>query len=203
MTALGAGPPGSAPAQELIDAGFAFEVADAADQNANLVFSPFSVGVALTMTSAGAGGDTAALDKLARATGGAVFSVTGASEVAAAATAHKREAWELVSVLVPGAEDIVAIGIAGEPLDEMHPRTGRMSQRFGHEGGAETAAMGHGANHLPHGHDLIGHADAAGGEQIEFLLARSGFMMRAANAGPDGLQRGNDLVAGGGSRFLS
>ncbi len=56
------------------------------------------------------GGDTAALDKLARATGGAVFSVTGASEVAAAATAHKREAWELVSVLVPGVEDIVVAG---------------------------------------------------------------------------------------------
>jgi argininosuccinate lyase len=31
MSPLGAGPPGSAPAQELIDAGFAFEVADAAE----------------------------------------------------------------------------------------------------------------------------------------------------------------------------
>jgi argininosuccinate lyase len=31
MTPLGAGPPGSAPGQELIDAGFAFEVADAAE----------------------------------------------------------------------------------------------------------------------------------------------------------------------------
>ncbi|HSK97108.1 MAG TPA: hypothetical protein VK891_10865, partial [Euzebyales bacterium] len=31
MTSLGAGPPGSAPAQELIAAGFAFEVADAAE----------------------------------------------------------------------------------------------------------------------------------------------------------------------------
>jgi serpin B len=34
--------------------------AAATDPNANLVFSPFSVGVALTMTSAGAAGDTAA-----------------------------------------------------------------------------------------------------------------------------------------------
>jgi serpin B len=34
--------------------------ADATDPNANLVVSPFSVGVALTMTSAGAAGDTAA-----------------------------------------------------------------------------------------------------------------------------------------------
>jgi Mg-chelatase subunit ChlD len=88
------------------------------------------------------GSDTAALDKLARATGGAVFSVTGASEVAAAATAHKREAWELVSVLVPGVEDVVVAGaprflfpgqsitIAGR-LRSAAPRTIRLHVRRG------------------------------------------------------------------------
>lgn len=88
------------------------------------------------------GGDTAALDKLARATGGAVFSVTGASEVAAAATAHKREAWELLDVLAPGVDDIVvggaprflfpgqAITIAGR-VGASVPKTIRMHVRRG------------------------------------------------------------------------
>ncbi len=59
-----------------------------------------------------AGTDTTALAHLARATGGAVFSVTGESEIQRAATAHNARPWQLVAVEVTGASDVL---IAGRP----------------------------------------------------------------------------------------
>ncbi|HWO21310.1 MAG TPA: DUF2135 domain-containing protein [Kofleriaceae bacterium] len=59
-----------------------------------------------------AGTDTAALAHLTRQTGGAVFSVTGESEIARAATAHRARPWRLVGVEVTGGSDVL---IAGTP----------------------------------------------------------------------------------------
>jgi hypothetical protein len=59
-----------------------------------------------------AGTDVAALAHLARESGGAVFSVTGPSEVARAATAHRARPYQLVSAEVTGGSDVV---IAGRP----------------------------------------------------------------------------------------
>jgi len=59
-----------------------------------------------------AGTDTATLVHLARESGGAVFSVTGESEIAAAATAHRARSWRLAGVEVTGASDVL---VAGNP----------------------------------------------------------------------------------------
>lgn len=59
-----------------------------------------------------AGSDTAMLEHLARERGGAVFSVTGESEVAAASTAHNTRPWLLESVMLPGTTDVL---VAGRP----------------------------------------------------------------------------------------
>jgi tetratricopeptide (TPR) repeat protein len=59
-----------------------------------------------------AGTDVAALTHLARETGGAVFSVTGESEVARAATAHRARPWRLTGVKIAGATDVL---LAGRP----------------------------------------------------------------------------------------
>jgi tetratricopeptide (TPR) repeat protein len=59
-----------------------------------------------------AGTDLPALAHLARETGGAVFSVTGESEIARAATAHRARPWQLVDVKVSGASDVM---LAGRP----------------------------------------------------------------------------------------
>jgi len=50
------------------------------------------------------GTDTATLQRLARQTGGAVFSVVGADSVAAAATAHTQRPWTITSVSGPGSD---------------------------------------------------------------------------------------------------
>jgi tetratricopeptide (TPR) repeat protein len=59
-----------------------------------------------------AGTDLGTLVHLARESGGAVFSVTGESEIAAAATAHRARPWRLVGVQVTGASDVL---LAGNP----------------------------------------------------------------------------------------
>ncbi|HET7500991.1 MAG TPA: hypothetical protein VFK02_08315 [Kofleriaceae bacterium] len=59
-----------------------------------------------------AGTDSAMLVHLARETGGAVFSVTGESEIAEAATAHRARPWRLVGVEVTGGSDVL---VAGNP----------------------------------------------------------------------------------------
>jgi tetratricopeptide (TPR) repeat protein len=59
-----------------------------------------------------AGTDTATLVHLARDSGGAVFSVTGESEIATAATAHRARAWRLTGVEVTGGSDVL---VAGNP----------------------------------------------------------------------------------------
>ncbi|MEO7328464.1 MAG: hypothetical protein ABI193_07800, partial [Minicystis sp.] len=58
------------------------------------------------------GTDTTVLEALTRSSGGAVFSVVGASEVAKASTAHRSLPFELVSVEVPGGSDLL---LAGRP----------------------------------------------------------------------------------------
>ena len=57
-----------------------------------------------------AGGSPEFLATLARETGGAVFSVVGASEVAAAAVAHRSRPWTIAGVSVDGGEDLVFEG---------------------------------------------------------------------------------------------
>jgi Mg-chelatase subunit ChlD len=59
-----------------------------------------------------AGGDAALLDHLARERGGAVFSLNGESELAAAAVAHTHRPWEIERVALAGASDVL---IAGRP----------------------------------------------------------------------------------------
>ncbi len=59
-----------------------------------------------------AGTDVGVLSHLARESGGAVFSVTGKSEVAKAATAHRARPWMLISASLAGASDVM---IAGRP----------------------------------------------------------------------------------------
>ncbi len=59
-----------------------------------------------------AGTDVAALSHLARAAGGAVFSVTGEAEVARAATAHRARPWRLLGAKLAGATDVL---LAGRP----------------------------------------------------------------------------------------
>lgn len=59
-----------------------------------------------------AGSDNATLVHLARESGGAVFTVTGESEIAAAATAHRARSWRLVGVELTGASDVL---VAGNP----------------------------------------------------------------------------------------
>jgi tetratricopeptide (TPR) repeat protein len=59
-----------------------------------------------------AGTDVAALSHLARESGGAVFSVTGESEIAKATTAHRARPWQLVEARLAGATDVM---IAGRP----------------------------------------------------------------------------------------
>ncbi len=57
-----------------------------------------------------AGGSPEFLATLARETGGAVFSVVGASEVAAAAVAHRARPWTIAAIALAGAEDLVLQG---------------------------------------------------------------------------------------------
>jgi uncharacterized membrane protein YgcG len=64
-----------------------------------------------------AGTDSTALAHLARVTGGAVFSVTGEGEIAAAASAHRRRPWILRGVSVEGGSDVL---VAGRP-SVVHP----------------------------------------------------------------------------------
>ncbi len=59
-----------------------------------------------------AGTDSAALAFLTRETGGALFSVVGESEIAAASTAHRARPFRVVSVKAAGGEDVM---IAGRP----------------------------------------------------------------------------------------
>ncbi|MCU0687222.1 MAG: DUF2135 domain-containing protein [Polyangiaceae bacterium] len=59
-----------------------------------------------------AGSDGAALDLLARERGGAVFSVVGEAEVASAAVAHRSRPWQIESVALEGAGDLL---LAGRP----------------------------------------------------------------------------------------
>ncbi len=59
-----------------------------------------------------AGSDTRMLTHLARETGGAVFSVVGEHELAAAASAHSRRPWQLVRAELAGCHDLL---LAGRP----------------------------------------------------------------------------------------
>ena len=60
-----------------------------------------------------AGTDRRMLSKLARDTGGAVFSVTGEAELNKAARAHRARPWHLEGVTVAGGSDLM---LAGRPL---------------------------------------------------------------------------------------
>lgn len=69
-------------------------------------------GSVFAYTTGMAGGDDGMLRHLTRETGGAVFSVVGESEVAAAATAHTTRPWQLQGVTMEGATDVL---VAGRP----------------------------------------------------------------------------------------
>lgn len=58
------------------------------------------------------GSDTKTLSHLARQSGGAVFSVVGAAEVAAAATAHRSRPWRIERIEAAGTSDVL---LAGRP----------------------------------------------------------------------------------------
>jgi tetratricopeptide (TPR) repeat protein len=59
-----------------------------------------------------AGGDGSTLENLARASGGAVFAVTGEAGIAAAALAHRSRSWRIEEVRVEGGSDLL---LAGRP----------------------------------------------------------------------------------------
>jgi tetratricopeptide (TPR) repeat protein len=81
-----------------------------------------------------AGTDTSTLVHLARETGGAVFSVTGESEIARAATAHRARPWRLVGVEVTGGSDVL---IAGTPTALFPGQTVQVAGRGALAQGAE------------------------------------------------------------------
>jgi len=58
------------------------------------------------------GTDSATLQRLARASGGAVFAVTGEAEIAAASRAHRRRPWHIFALAVQGGSDLL---LAGRP----------------------------------------------------------------------------------------
>lgn len=69
-------------------------------------------GSVFAYTTGMAGGDDSMLRHVTRETGGAVFSVVGESEVAAAAKAHTTRPWRLQGVTLEGATDLL---VAGRP----------------------------------------------------------------------------------------
>ncbi len=69
-------------------------------------------GALFAYTTGMAGGDDTMLQHLTRQSGGAVFSVVGESEVAAASIAHNTRPWEIRGITLPGATDVL---IAGRP----------------------------------------------------------------------------------------
>jgi tetratricopeptide (TPR) repeat protein len=81
-----------------------------------------------------AGTDTGALVHLTRETGGAVFSVTGESEIARAATAHRARPWLLRGVEVTGGTDVL---IAGTPTTLFPGQTVQVAGRGAIAQGAE------------------------------------------------------------------
>jgi len=83
-----------------------------------------------------AGTDTSALVHLARESGGAVFSVTGESEIAKAATAHRARPWRLVGLEVTGGSDVL---IAGTPTALFPGQTVQVAGRGAIAQGAELA----------------------------------------------------------------
>jgi len=60
------------------------------------------------------GTDTDSLERITAQTGGALFSVLGESDLAAAAVAHRRRPWRLLGIRVEGGSDVV---VAGRPTD--------------------------------------------------------------------------------------
>jgi hypothetical protein len=69
-------------------------------------------GTLFTYTTGLQGTETATLQRLARASGGAVFAVTGEAEVAAASRAHRRRPWHIFDLAVEGGSDLL---LAGRP----------------------------------------------------------------------------------------
>ena len=78
------------------------------------------------------GTDNRALRTLARTTGGAVFSVTGAADVAAAAVAHRTAPWVLRDVSVAGCDDVL---VSGRPTSVYPGQTLRIAGRGRPRGG--------------------------------------------------------------------
>ncbi len=76
------------------------------------MLDPGSGGSLFAYTTGLGGTDERVLAHLARESGGAVFSVTGPSEVAAASTAHRSRPWRIDGVFVPGCRDLL---LAGRP----------------------------------------------------------------------------------------
>ncbi|MFT4037129.1 MAG: hypothetical protein QM692_03020 [Thermomicrobiales bacterium] len=100
------------------------------------------------------------------------------------------------------AQEILAVRVAEQALEEMHAGARCLGKWFRHEGGMQPPALGDRADHLPRGSDLVGDADAARVTQVELLLAGAGFVVGAANQRPF-LQAGHDLVAGLGEDILA
>lgn len=71
-----------------------------------------SAGPLFAYTTGQGGTDTAMLAHLARASGGAVFALAGAAEIARAATAHRARPWRIAGVQLTGGSDLL---LAGRP----------------------------------------------------------------------------------------
>jgi hypothetical protein len=78
-----------------------------------LLVSSLTPGSALFAYRTGlAGGDPRLLAYLAERTGGAVFSLVGEAEIAAASTAHRNRPWKLTGIEMAGSHDLL---VAGRP----------------------------------------------------------------------------------------
>ena len=64
-----------------------------------------------------------------------------------------------------------------------------MLEGLRHEGGAHVGIGGHLLDHVPEGHDVIGHGEHVRMAQINFLLARRGFVVAKLRGNSQRFQR--------------
>jgi len=92
------------------------------------MISVWATGPVFAYTTGFAGTDTRALRHLARETGGAVFSVTGEAEVAAASRAHRSRPWKIGRLVRAGGDDVL---LAGRPSTLFPGQALLMTGRWG------------------------------------------------------------------------
>ncbi len=114
-------------------------------------------------------------------------------------TRHRRDAIAGVGV----GKQIKTARVRHQALEEVHPRTGCIGERFGHERHPQSATLGDRADHLPGRDDLVGQPNAARVKEIEFLLPGTRFMVGATDPDVHRLEGGDDFVSRAGEDILA